>query len=190
MKNETIISYPDLNDENWKKIKDWEDYYIHPSGFVKSVKVLINKQKKTITIKEKILKMFTVKGYLSVNLVKIKNGKETRKSARVHRLVAESFLKKINGKTQVNHKDRNKLNSNINNLEWCTPSENEKHSYKKLGKITNGIKRRKIPVQEINKIKKLYKKGITQKEIANKYKVDQSTISNIIRGKTYVKHIK
>lgn len=48
----------------------------------------------------------------------------------VHRLVAESFLKKEDGKTYVNHKDCNKRNTNVTNLEWCTCSENIKHAWK------------------------------------------------------------
>lgn len=58
-----------------------------------------------------------------------------RNNARmIHRIVAETFLPKLNDKNQVNHKDGNKLNNNLNNLEWCTQSENTIHAYK-LGLI-------------------------------------------------------
>lgn len=50
-----------------------------------------------------------------------------KKARMIHRLVAETFLPKIEGKEYVNHKDGNKLNNNINNLEWCTCSENQQH---------------------------------------------------------------
>lgn len=46
-----------------------------------------------------------------------------------HRIVANAFLPKIEGKDFVNHKDGNKQNNNVNNLEWCTKSENTIHSY-------------------------------------------------------------
>lgn len=51
-----------------------------------------------------------------------------------HRMVAETYLPLIKGKNEVNHKDGNKLNNNVENLEWVTSSENKKHS------ILNGLR--------------------------------------------------
>lgn len=57
-----------------------------------------------------------------------------------HRIVALAFIPKIDGKCYVNHKDGNKLNNNVDNLEWCTKSENTIHSYRNgLQKTINGI---------------------------------------------------
>ena len=63
-------------------------------------------------------------GYLVIGL---SDGKK-RTRYTVHRLVANHFIENPENKTQVNHKDGNKLNNCINNLEWVTPSENVKHS--------------------------------------------------------------
>lgn len=48
---------------------------------------------------------------------------------RVHRLVGEHFILNINNHPQINHKDGNRWNNHLNNLEWCTNSENIKHSH-------------------------------------------------------------
>lgn len=55
-------------------------------------------------------------------------------SLRVHRLVAETFLPKIDGKEFINHIDGDKTNNCVDNLEWCTASENEIHKVWILGK--------------------------------------------------------
>lgn len=63
-------------------------------------------------------------GYLSHH-ASIKSGTY---NLRIHRLVANAFLEPVEGKTYVNHKDGNKLNNNVENLEWCTSSENRIHA--------------------------------------------------------------
>ena len=74
--------------------------------------------------KEKILKTGG-KRYEIVVLYKNKKPK----TFPIHKLVAEYFLENPNNYYCVNHKDGNKLNNNIENLEWCTISENTKHAY-------------------------------------------------------------
>lgn len=64
-------------------------------------------------------------GYLKVNLYK--DGKGSSK--RIHRLVAEAFIPNPDNKPDVNHKDGNKHNNNVENLEWVTKSENMIHAY-------------------------------------------------------------
>ena len=68
----------------------------------------------------------TPRGYISINLYK--NGKSKRMS--VHRLVAKAFIPNPKNKPYINHKDANRSNNIISNLEWCTPKENTQHSIK------------------------------------------------------------
>lgn len=53
----------------------------------------------------------------------------------IHRLIAIAFIPNPQGKDTVNHIDGNKLNNSIDNLEWLTYGENNKHAYDKLGKV-------------------------------------------------------
>ncbi len=53
-----------------------------------------------------------------------------QKSKKIHRLVAETFIKNIKNDVVVNHKDGNKLNNCVDNLEWCTPQHNIKEAFR------------------------------------------------------------
>lgn len=70
-------------------------------------------------------------GYLRVNLI---DEVGNTKSYGVHRLVCLNFLTNPEEKRTVNHKDGNKLNNQLSNLEWMTHGENHKHSYDELGR--------------------------------------------------------
>ena len=74
----------------------------------------------------KILKPIISNNYYRITLSK--NG--ITKMYTLHRIIAITFIPNPEHKTQINHKDGNKLNNNVNNLEWCTISENMIHAYK------------------------------------------------------------
>ena len=81
------------------------------------------------------------RGYKIVNL--IIDGKRVGKA--VHTLVARAFCKGYEEGLQVNHKDGNKLNNNVTNLEWVTAKENARHSVEVLGQhigIDNGCRKK------------------------------------------------
>jgi hypothetical protein len=60
-------------------------------------------------------------------MIALSNGKQ--RNCRVHRLVAQYFLPNPDNMNEVNHKDGNKDNNHVSNLEWCTRSHNVKHSF-------------------------------------------------------------
>lgn len=77
-------------------------------------------------------------GYKVITLYK--NG--VKKQHRLNRLVAECYLPNLDNKTQVNHKNGIKSDNSVNNLEWCTPYENNIHAYKtglKKGRIKGKV---------------------------------------------------
>lgn len=105
--------------EQWREIKDFEKLYkISSFGNVFSIK------------KHKNIKPETSNnGYLRIGLHKA--GKVYMKS--IHRLVAETFIPNPENKPQINHKNGNKIDNCIENLEWVTPSENVSHRFSVLG---------------------------------------------------------
>lgn len=112
--------------EIWKDIIGYEGLYkVSNLGRVKSLEKKIKyRGGKQAVRKEKIMSLSDRVGYLS--LILVKDGKKSVKKA--HRLVAEAFLEKEEGRPWVNHKDGDTYNNNLENLEWCSPSENAIHA--------------------------------------------------------------
>lgn len=106
--------------EEWKDIPGYEGMYqVSSFGRVKSVrKFRKGKHGCNIALEEKIIRPFVKNkkyNYLRVSITK--DGKATKYS--VHRLVAMAFIPNPNNLPQVNHKDENKENNRVDNLEWC-----------------------------------------------------------------------
>ena len=117
--------------EVWKPVKGFEGKYeVSNTGKVRSIDRFDanNRFRKGIELKQ----LIESQGYYRVTLWHNKCSKE---DIRVHYLVACHFIDNPENKKTVNHKDGNKLNNNLNNLEWNTYSENHLHAYK------NGLKK-------------------------------------------------
>jgi hypothetical protein len=113
-----------MEQEIWKDVKGWEGFYqVSNLGRVKSVDRFVKRGKKKMHVRELLLKnTLDSKGYYMVALCDKERG--DIKKARVHRLVAEAFIQNPQNKPLIDHLDRNRQNNNINNLRWCTMSEN------------------------------------------------------------------
>lgn len=118
------------------------------------------------------------------------NGK--RKKYLVHRLVAMAFIPNPNNYKCVNHKDGNKLNNNVSNLEWCSYSYNLKHAYNtNLRKIPKGVTNpaSKLTMEQVKEIRNNYVKGkhseFNTYGLAKRYNVSPSCILKIVKDITY-----
>lgn len=112
------------------------------------------------------------------------------KNRLLHRLLAEVFIPNPDNLPCVNHKDGNKLNNDLSNLEWCTYSHNNKHAYKtglKKYAFTGGENsaNHKLTESEVRFIRENYKKGSPiygGSALAKKFNVSNSCISSIVHS--------
>lgn len=124
--------------------------------------------------------------YQIINFMRVDGKKQT---FRLHRLVLLAFDPIKNAsEMEVNHKDGNKKNNCLENLEWCTSSENQKHAFKnglqhtRKGEESNFSKLTKENVKEIFKLRA---QGLKQKEIAEIFGCTRSNISHILNKKSW-----
>ncbi|HFI0682461.1 TPA: HNH endonuclease signature motif containing protein [Streptococcus suis] len=118
-------------------------------------------------------------GYLAVNLYRPGH---RHKMHLVHRLVAIHFLQNTDKKKVVNHKDRNKKNNHVNNLEWVTNQENLQHAVDKGFRV-----HRKLNNMEIATIRYVYDKGfMSAVELAKDFEQKYETVLNIVNRQSYV----
>jgi hypothetical protein len=151
-------------DEVWIDIRGYEGIYqISSHGRVKSLikgekirKIQINKNRND---------------YCEISL--FNNGIEKR--FKVHRLVAENFISNEDNKPEVNHKDGNKSNNCVDNLEWVTSKENKKHAWDN-SLYSSNHKKRKIICLETGKI---FDSVIECSKILN---IDRRTIFRVLKG--------
>ena len=173
-----------MKEEIWKPTKDFPDYAVSNFGRVKRIRNSSkNKARAGLIMKPSLKK----NGYLQACLTKGKG----RSYIGVHRLVLESFDRYPLPGEQGNHKNGNKMDNCIENLEWSSPSENRVHAFR-----TGLSKREKILGEkhghtflkngEVYLIKKLAASGmISQRTIGKMFRINQPHVSCIHSGKTW-----
>jgi hypothetical protein len=170
--------------ELWKDIKGYErKYQVSNKGRVKSLtrKILVERKGVTFyqTYHTQILSLHIVCNYVKVTL----SNNKISKSISVHRLVAKEFILNKNNLPHINHKDGNKLNNVVNNLEWCDRYANMRHASQhnllnlKRGEVSHHCK---LKSDDIINIRKLHSKKYPQSKLAKKYGVSTSCIYKIV----------
>ena len=150
--------------EKWKIIEGFENYEISNLGRVKN----INKNKLMTISKRK-------NGYCTVKLSK--NGKA--KEYKVHRLVALAFIPNPKQYPHINHKDENKENNSVSNLEWCNNQYNNTYGTR-IKKQSDKVK---IKVKQCDMQGNIIKEFNSINEAAEELKILACNISNCLHGK-------
>lgn len=162
----------------WRIIDECPVYEVSNTGLVKNIRT------------GRILKYGNKKRYYTVAL----HYNSERKDRYVHRLVAQAFLPNPNNLGYVNHKDHNIHNNNVENLEWCTSSENARHSYEngrrileyqtmRAGtqiKMTNATKKRVAQYDLQNNLINVYESAA---EASRQTGINNKSISFVCRNK-------
>jgi hypothetical protein len=158
-----------------RDVKGYEGLY-----FVNEFGEIYSYPKKTRKGVRKMLAHKNKNGYLSIDLCK--NGNIKKYS--LHRIIALAFLDNIENKEQVNHINGNKHDNRIENLEWSTRSENQKHSIETGLRSAKGEKNSQSKLTEKD-VLNIFNDKRTYIQISKDFKISISTISDIKRGHTW-----
>lgn len=187
-----------MEQEIWKDIIGFEKLYqVSNLGRIKSLEreEICNRIK---TIYRRYRKEIILKPFCSTNspypFVLLRNNNKTN-NIRIHRLVAKAFIPRVENKFYINHKDGDKTNNRVENLEWCTQKENVQHSWKTgLSKFKHNkqyyIDKKNVETQRINKliilqydlVGNFIREWKNQIECAKYYKTSKQNINRAIRN--------
>lgn len=171
----------------WRPVSGFEDLYeVSDEGLVvriathglnpKSIRRPVNAHKKP-------------EGYLAIDVQR----DQVRTRTYVHRLVWEAFRGPIPSGLEINHKDGNRTNSRLDNLELVTRSGNMLHSFQKLNPSLNRIRgsahhKAKLLPDDVRNILQLANSGTSQREIARLYGISKNAVRLILNGTNW-KHV-
>ena len=167
--------------EIWKDVIGWENYYqVSNTGYVRSKDRYIRNYRSGLALtKGKLLSLNKTKGYLVATLFKDK----IRERYPVHRLVALHFLSNAENKPTVNHINTIKDDNRVENLEWCTESENIRHAIDVLKKDFVANRKKKVLCTTTGEYFE------SAHEASRKLNLNRGQISNVCRG-VYGQHKK
>lgn len=176
---------------DWHDVPSLQGYYqVTRDGRVRSVSRRINSPQSGGT---RWLNGRELKARVGVNGYVTFDASVRGKSAPfyLHRAIAEVFIPNPECKPEINHKDGDRANNAINNLEWCTRQENMAHAFdtglvppSAIGPGEDGPAA-KLTNTNVATIKKRLQSGDRQIDIANDYGVTKGTIGHIAYGRTW-----
>ena len=149
----------------------YENFVINEFGQVRNIKT--NHIYKNKTDKQ---------GYIILTLPMGKRGKV--KSIRLHKALAETFIPNPNKYNIVHHKDDNKSNYSLDNLEWVSSKINKSYHLQKLKKDTSLFNNRKLTKNDIDFIRN-NKNNFSYNQLAKQFNVSKTTIVNVVNNKLY-----
>lgn len=162
-----------FNNKHWVEMPGFNGrYYACKEGVILSVNY-----KRTGKMRE-LRPLMSKDGYVSVSLRV--EGRDKR--FKIHRLIAQSFIDNPENKEQVNHKNFNRTDNDLSNLEWATAKENNNHARyrRKSNKLNEG---------KVLEIRDKYRPHIyTRKDLAKEYGVSVGCINHVV-DRTEWKHI-
>lgn len=166
--------------EEWRFIIGHEgQYQVSNKGRIRSIdREFIRSNGRVMKLKSKIMKLnITSEGYVGITLhLKGKN-----KSYRVHRLVAQAFISNKENKETVNHKDCNKQNNKVSNLEWNSVLENVRHA-RANNLYPSKVPNNRLEGEVLSPFRQLfYFKGLN--EFCELMNLHASNFSKVLRGK-------
>lgn len=163
--------------EIWQALPGVPGIEISMFGDVRTLDRVVSSENRTCFTKGRVLKQQYNRGYLIVSI--LVDGKCIKK--RVNRLVAQTFIPNPDNFPEVNHKDCDKTNNNVDNLEWCSKSYNIQYR-EKFGKALGH------PVLAINLATLKVSRFSSQHEASRALGANQSSINAVIKGKLNKTH--
>lgn len=161
------------NTEIWKRHPEYPFVEVSTFGGVRTLDRVVSNGKGTRLVKGHVLKQCQYNGYLRVGISI--NGNLVHK--RVHRLVAQTFISNPDNLPQVNHKDCNRANNCVSNLEWCDNAYNVRYREK------YGISQTGHPVYAINLKTTEVSRFKSQMEASRVFGISHGNIVEVIKGK-------
>lgn len=158
-------------------METWLEYPLNPNYLVSDHGRIKNKFGNILFVR------FTKKGYPNVRLMR---GEPIPRNVVIHRMVCITFISNEKNLPQVNHKDGDKLNNHVSNLEWCTNLENMRHAaINGLRPDLRGSKHGRAGITEEQAIQIREAKGITRKELMEMFGVSIHVIKDIRSNRSW-----